>query len=95
MKSSSASFGNVAAAVALVCRSQTSFETKARVDLVTHRDFRGGSKAAIRLIVCQEVETEIDAVAHPAAPPRKPVRATAPSSTHPRANCLVAGDIVE
>ena len=66
-----------AAAVALVCRFQTPFETKAWIDLVTPRNFRGGSKAAIGLIVCQDVETEIDALAHAPAPPRKPVRATA------------------
>ena len=72
----SSQVGIDAAPVTFICRSQASFEAKALVDLVTHRDLRGCAKAAIRLIVCQDVETDIDAIAQATAPPHKPVRAT-------------------
>ena len=65
--------GTDAAPIALICRSQASFEAKVLVDLVTHRELRGSSKTAIRLIVCQEVETKIYSIAQATAPPCKPV----------------------
>jgi hypothetical protein len=67
-----------AAPVALVCRSQASFEAKALGDLVTNRDLRGSSKAAIRLIIGQDIETEINAIAQAAAPPRASILSRQP-----------------